>query len=108
MATTLNQYDFANLFNIFEDDEGMQFFNLYNTINIEGDIDPTLYEEYHWSDSDDLYSLSYKYYQTTRLWWTILVANNIIHPFEELKEGMKIKVLKAPVISQIISEINKV
>lgn len=105
---SLNQYDYANLFSIIEERDGTQFYNLYNSINISGDIDPTLYEEIIWTDSDDFYTLSHKYYDTARLWWAILVANNIINPFEDLVEGQRIKILKSAVVSQLISEINKV
>lgn len=31
--------------------------------------------------------LSYKYYGTTKLYWAILYANNIIDPFVELQHG---------------------
>ena len=106
MAETLHQFDLANIFPIYEDQDGYQFYNFYQTINIEGDIDPTLYTEHLWTGTDNFYHLSYQYYNTTRLWWIILITNNIINPFEEIPVGRPLKILKQPVISQILSQMN--
>lgn len=107
MAETLHQFDMANIFPVYEDQDGLQFYNLFQSINIEGDIDPTLYTEHPWSGTDNFYHLSYKYYNTTRLWWVILTANNIINPFDDIAPGTKLKILKQPVISQILSQMNQ-
>jgi hypothetical protein len=95
----LHEYDMANMFNIYTDETGIEFYNLFQSINIEGDIDPTLYTEHIWSGTDDYYSLSYQYYNTTRL-----VANKIINPFDDLMAGTRLKILKAPVVTQILSQ----
>ncbi len=101
----LHEYDMANMFNVYTDENGVEFYNLFQSINIEGDIDPTLYTEHVWSGTDDYYSLSYEYYNTTRLWWVILVANKIVNPFDDLLAGTRLKILKAPVVTQILSQI---
>ncbi len=104
MAQTLHQFDFANIFNVYEDSDGFLFYNLFESINIEGDIDPNLYTEHIWSGDDNFYSLSHKYYNSTRLWWVILTANQIINPFDEITPGTKLMILKQPVVSQILSK----
>jgi hypothetical protein len=108
MATTLNQYDFANIFNVYTDDNGYEFYNIFNTINIDGDIDPSLYTTHIWSGTDNFYTLSNQYYGTVRLWWAILVANNIMNPFEDIPAGKPIKILNQSVISVILSQINTI
>lgn len=100
----LNLYDMANIFNVYKDDDGALFYNLMNSIHIDGEIDPILYTEIYYNDVDDWYSLSQKYYNTTYLWWTILVANKITNPFE-VQPGTKIKILKANVVSQILGQL---
>lgn len=104
MAEILHQFDLANIFPVYTDEDGMEFYNLFQSINIDGEIDPTLYTEHQWSGSDNFYHLSYQYYNTTRLWWVILTANNIINPFDDIPSGTKLKILKQPVISQILSQ----
>lgn len=105
MAQTLHQFDLANIFNVYTDEDGLEFYNLFQSINIEGDIDPTLYSEHLWSGTDNFYHLSYQYYNTTRLWWVILIANNIINPFDDIQPGTKLKILKQPVVSQILASL---
>lgn len=105
MANTLHQFDLANIFDVYTDEDGLEFYNLFQSINIEGDIDPTLYSEHLWSGTDNFYHLSYQYYNTTRLWWVILIANNIINPFDDIQPGTKLKILKQPVVSQILASL---
>lgn len=94
----------AQIFNVYVDSNNISFYNLYNTVIIDGNIDPTLYTEYYWTDSDNWYSTSYKFYKTTRLWWIILVVNNIQNPFDEISGGTKIKILNGPTVSQILNQ----
>ena len=100
---TLDLYDYANIFNIYEDDNGIQFFNLYNSLVIDGEIDKTLYTEIYLNDGDNWYALSQKYYGTHKLWWVALVINNIINPFEDLP-NKKIKILNSIAVSNILGQ----
>jgi hypothetical protein len=106
MATQLNLYDYANIFSVFTDADGYSYYDLLNNLIIQGDIDPVLYDEIFYNETTSWYELSHKYYGTTRLWWTILIANNIVNPFTEAKTGTRIKILKKEVISEILSNIN--
>lgn len=105
MATTLNQYDYANIFTTYVDDNGYSFYNLFNNINIDGDVDPSLYSEDYIYSHNSWYQLAYKYYGTTRLWWILLVINNVNNPFD-VNPGTKIKILNKEVVTQILSQIN--
>lgn len=63
------------------------------------------------SVKDTLESISLTYYNTTKLWWLILVANDIIDPFDFLQnildsaEG-SVKIIKPEYISKILSKNN--
>ena len=105
METTLNMYDYANIFNTYEDENGLTFFNLMNSLNIEGEIDASLYTYDLAYSFTSWYELSNKHYGTPRLWWIILLANNVKNPFE-IPAGLKVKILKGAVVTEIVSQIN--
>ena len=46
MAEELDPYDYANIFTQYEDENGKTFFNLTNSLNIEGEIDPNVNPRY--------------------------------------------------------------
>ena len=96
----------ASIFSAYKDDDGTILYNLYNSVNIEGDIDPSLYTEIYMTDSDDWYTLSHKYYNTTYLWWIILVANKIVNPLEPYIG--KLKILKSGVVSEILNQMTTI
>jgi hypothetical protein len=101
----LNIYDYANIFSTYTNEEGYEFFNLMNSITIDGEIDASLYV-YDVADSfTSWYELSKKYYGTPKLWWAILLANNLNNPFD-VQNGQRVKVLKTTVVSNIVSQIN--
>ncbi len=56
------------------------------------------YTNYTWTGIK-ITTLSYQYYQTTTLWWLILMYNGLSHPLE-LTPGM---LLKIPLPSQVTS-----
>lgn len=101
----LDYYDYANIFSTYVDENGYEFFNLSNTINIDGDIDPSVYIYDVAHSFCDVYHLSKKYYGTHKLWWIILLINNIKNPFE-IKSGQRMKILNNVSVSQILSQIN--
>lgn len=101
----LNLYDMANIFNAYEDADGVQFYNLFNNVNIDGDIDPSYYDEIYYSSFETWIDLSVKFYNTTYLWWIILLANKITNPLEDIEPGRKLKILKPNIVSYILSQL---
>jgi nucleoid-associated protein YgaU len=72
----------------------------YANPNIPAAIPTTSSDVYYTVQSGDLNRMdlvSYKFYQTPFLWWAILLANNIVNPFN-VKVG---DVLRIPTISTI-------
>lgn len=91
MGSRLNVYNI-----LFETSDNTYFLNLFRNFTIidtikENNIFFDIYiaEENDWWDN-----ISYKYYDTERLWWLVCEMNNIVNPFEELVEGQQIKILK--------------
>lgn len=99
----LNQYDFANLFNVVKLGE-KSYFNICKTITFENvnDVPPSLYYLYTLNETDSWTGISYKFYETIRLWWLICKFNNIIDPFKELTTGKIIKVPSLDFAKQIL------
>jgi hypothetical protein len=105
MANKLDFSNYANIFNLYKDLDGTLFFNFMNSITIDGDIDPQLYDIDYAHSFTSFYTLSKKYYDTPNLWWTILVANNIQNPFS-VKGGQQVKILKPIAINELLNQIN--
>lgn len=103
----LDYYDYANILSTYVDGDGYEFFNLMNSINIDGELDASLYIYDVAHSFTSIYDLSKKYYGTHKLWWIILVANNIQNPFE-IKEGQRLKILNNSAVSEILSRINSI
>lgn len=101
----LNQFDYANIFSTYTDESGTEFFNLFNSVKIDGEIDGSLYTIETIHSPNDWYITSYNVYGTTRLWWILLIANEVTNPFDVIP-GKQIKVLKREVVSEILSQIN--
>lgn len=100
-------YDYANIFKTYIDTNGVEFYNLMNSLNITGEIDPQLYEYDEIYSFTSFYDLSNKYYNTPKLWWTILLANDIKNPFDVVV-GQRVKILKSVAINEILSKINNI
>ena len=59
-------------------------------------------------DSDWLDSIANMYYQIPGLWWVIALMNGFNNPFEDLKPGTNLKILKQQYLYQLLSEITMV
>lgn len=78
----LDQYNFANLFNIIDLNE-KSYFNISKTIYFDK-VDKDRYDYYKINEGDNWTYISYKMYGTVKLWWLICKFNNIQNPFTEL------------------------
>ena len=99
----LDQYNFANLFNIIDLNE-KSYFNLCKTIYFNY-VDRNNYNNYKIVEGDSWTGISYKFYDTIKLWWLICKFNDIKNPFEELVPGKVIKILKSEYINNILNTI---
>lgn len=101
----IDPYDYAIIFNTYEDQNGYYYFNLLNDVHIDDNIDQSLYDEIFYNDEMNWIELSQKYYGTTKLWWIILIANNITDTFN-VPIGTRIKILKKNAVTEILNQIN--
>lgn len=102
----LDQYNFANLFNVINLGE-KSYFNINKTILFENmdDIPLSYYSSYIIKSGDSWTGISFKFYKTIKLWWLICKVNNIKNPFFELTPGKNIKILDISIINDILQSI---
>lgn len=103
----LDKYNFANLFDVVELGE-KSYFNIGKTIvfeNVEY-IPEGSYYVYEVKFGDSWTNISYKYYNTIKLWWIICKFNSIENPFEELQPGIIIKIPNENLVQTVLTNIN--
>lgn len=102
----LDKYNFANFFKVINLGE-KSYYNLYKTINFVNyaDVDITKFDLYEVKEKDTWTAISYKYYNTIKLWWLICKFNNIKNPFTDLKIGNIIVIPKQQIVDYILLEI---
>ena len=104
----LDKYDFANLFNVINKGE-LSYFNLCKNIyfdNIDSMSSESVYN-YIILEDDSWTNISYKFYNTYKLWWLICKFNGIANPFNELIPGTVIKIPTKETADAIMDVIKK-
>ncbi len=99
------------LFNILQDTENNAYFmNIFRNYKLadyvtENNVYFDLYscEEEDWWDN-----ISFKYYNTEKLWWLVCEMNNITNPFEEIEAGLQVKILKEEYLYNIFKSITQI
>ena len=100
-----------NIFNILLDTkDNVYFLNIFKSFIMDNKVkenniffDIYLAEEDEWWDN-----ISYKYYQSERLWWLICLMNDIVNPFEELEAGQQIKILKEGYLYNVFKNLQEI
>ena len=98
--------DYANIFNVYTDENGYYYYNLLQNVKIPANLPDGYYEPYNVTYGDTWPSISYKVYKTPNMWWLVIAANEIINPTSQPDPGSIIKVLKIQYASLIVTEIN--
>ena len=106
----LSNSSFLRLFNILEDENYNKFMNVFRSYVLNEDMTRNTVFFYTYDvEADDWWdNISNKYYGTPYLWWTICLMNNIANPFEDLIEGMQLKIIKSDYIYYLIKEIKNI
>ena len=106
----LSNSSFLRLFNILEDENYNKFMNIFRSYVLNEDMtrNTVFFYTYDVESNDWWDNISNKYYGTPYLWWTICLINNIANPYEDLIEGMQLKILKSDYIYYLIKEIKNI
>jgi hypothetical protein len=97
--------DIENLYNLYQDSDGYYFFNLTRTVIFPEDLNQNTYVEYVIQPKDMWTTISYKFYNTIKLWWLVCSANNIMNPIALPKAGNILKILNNFVVKDILTKI---
>ena len=103
--TKLQVQQLENLFNIYNDEDGMYYYNLNKTVNFPDDLDPNIYGVYTTEPKDTWPLIAYKFYKNVRLWWLICAVNNIINPVAQPENGTQLKILSVEVVRSILTQV---
>lgn len=105
--TKLDLENVENIFNVYQDQDGMYFYNLLQTIVFPDNLPLNLFTTYTVKYGDTWPFVSYKTLDTPNLWWVILLANNIQNPTIFPTPGSTIKIPIVSVVKQILSQIGR-
>jgi hypothetical protein len=101
----ISSYQYDNIFNTHIDESGLYYYNMYNSIKLPENFSKATYDIHTFREGDYWTKLASKYYGNKKLWWVILVANNIINPLKLPETGTELKILKPEAVSLILNEV---
>jgi len=104
--TKLDISELANLFTLYKDENGLDFFNIMKTVYVDSDIDNTMFVYYVTEPQDTYPLIAYKFYKDVRLWWVICATNQIQNPLPQPDAGTILKVLNAEYVAEILSKMS--
>jgi hypothetical protein len=99
--------NFENIFDVYQDSDGMYFYNLLNTVVFPPHLPLSLFDPYVVKPGDSWPFISYKTLQSPNLWWVILLANDIRNPLAEIKSGTIIKIPKIELVREVLMQLGK-
>jgi hypothetical protein len=101
----LRTENYENIFNVYIENN-RYFYNLLQTVVLPTDLPKNYFIEYNVVYGDTWPLISYKNYNTTNLWWIILLCNDISDPTQIALPSTVLKILKSEIVSLILTEIN--
>jgi nucleoid-associated protein YgaU len=101
----LTNESYENIFNVYEAENGLYFYNLLQTVQFPEGLPPNLFTTYSIVYGDTWPFISFKTLKTPNLWWLILLANNINNPLEPLILGNTVRIPIASMVREVLSQI---
>lgn len=100
----LKSENMENIFNVYQDENGMYFYNLLQTITFPTDLPFSLFESYTIKSGDTWPMISYKTLNSTNIWWVLLLVNHILNPVIMPEPGTILKIPKPQVVKEILAQ----
>lgn len=96
-----------NIFHIYRDKtQNFYYYNILQSVNFPKNLPARFFTEYICGYEDTWPVISYKHYQTTGLWWLILLANDIMDPTKLPEPGTSLKIPTQSTANSVLSQIN--
>lgn len=102
----LNYENFENMFNVYQTEDGLYYYNLVQNIIFPQNLPKTLFNKYVISYGDTWPLVSFKTLKTPNLWWVILLANGIRNPITTCEVGKEINIPIDEVIREVLNQIS--
>ncbi len=109
METGITSFDFERYLSTYETTDGFIVYDLSLAVHIDLEtINDTLFDFYHVTQSDSWTTISYKFYNTIKLWWLVVKCNSdvIDNPLVMPPPGTKIRVAKSALVQNILTTLN--
>lgn len=103
----IDSENYENIFNIYLDKDNNYFFNLLKKIDFPEDLDPDVFDYYETLPIDTYPNISYKFYNTVKLWWLICASNNIDNPMKQPTAGTVLKIIKPYYVNTILTKMSE-
>ena len=103
----LDTENLENIFSVYQNQDGMYFYNLLQTVVFPQDLPNSLFDIYTAVYGDTWPYVSFKTLNSPNLWWVILLANNISNPTKPIVYGEQIKIPKIEVVREILTQISR-
>ena len=101
----LDDYNLENMFKVYTNEDGLYYYNILNTTNFPVEISNTLFTTYTTGPKESWASISYKNYNTIKLWWLIASVNQIDNTVSFVAPSTDLKILEGSVVRQILQDI---
>jgi hypothetical protein len=102
----LNPYRFENIFRMYKTDNNQYYYNLLNTIQIDNELNPSVYYSITVSQRMPWSMISFNEYETMDLWWLVCLINKINDPLSFPQPGTQLKIVRKEFLKFILDEIN--
>ena len=99
----LKSENLENIFNMYQDETGLYYYNMFQSIVFPQDLPPTVFTGYIVAHGDTWPLISFKTLKSPNLWWILMLANNISNPLIFPEIGSKIKVPIDSVVTAILT-----
>lgn len=102
----INSENMENIFNVYQDENGMYFYNLLQTITFPQNLPyQNLFDSYVVKSGDSWPLISFNTLNNTGLWWIICLVNNIINPVKPPTSGDTLKIPVASLVREILNHV---
>ena len=101
----LKEENMENIFHLYQNENDLYFYNLLQTIHFPQNLPDNYFELYSVNYGDTWPYISFKVYNSVRLWWIITLANDIINPTLLPESGSTLKIPKIEIVTEILTQL---